>query len=336
MHTTEKPLISVIVPVYNVGPYLDPCVDSLLGQTYQHIEVLLIDDGSTDGSGAVCDGYAARDPRVRVIHQQNQGVSAARNAGLDAATGAYIAFVDADDYVALDYLEVLYQNLTKQGADIVCCNFTEVSDGKAEERFVVQNARLIRSKETLFYDYLSGKEQYGASAWAKLMDAGLLKTHRFSSLKYGEDTLFMMTLFWESPTVYLIPYHGYYYVRQQNSATQKLTAYNMEHAAGCLEYSRYMFTHLDEFGSEVKRMIVNLYAERIYMFILSLCASGDTLRQKECYDELCSEIENVLLYRGLISPDHHFPLKLWSYKHFPVLFQKLWLALHPTEICKKT
>ena len=105
------PRLSVIVPVYQVAPYLEKCVASILGQTFSDFEVLLVDDGSTDGSGAICDALAEQDVRVRVIHKANGGVSSARNAGLDAARGRYIGFVDADDWIEPAFYEKLVRNL---------------------------------------------------------------------------------------------------------------------------------------------------------------------------------------------------------------------------------
>ena len=105
------PLVSIIVPVYNVKPYLNRCVDSLLGQSYQNMELLLVDDGSTDGSETLCDEYAAQDARVRVLHKKNGGLSDARNAGVDAAAGEYLSFVDGDDWVSPYYIENLYRAL---------------------------------------------------------------------------------------------------------------------------------------------------------------------------------------------------------------------------------
>ena len=110
------PLVSIIVPVYNVKPYLNRCVDSLLGQSYQNMELLLVDDGSTDGSETLCDEYAAQDARVRVLHKKNGGLSDARNAGVDAAKGEYLSFVDGDDWVSPYYIENLYRALEQAGA----------------------------------------------------------------------------------------------------------------------------------------------------------------------------------------------------------------------------
>ena len=121
-------MISVIVPVYNVEKYLRQCLDSVLAQTYRELEIILVDDGSTDGSGAICDEYATRDSRIKVVHQQNGGLSSARNAGLDLATGEYVAFVDSDDYIHETMLELLYQALVENNADTVICNFERVDE----------------------------------------------------------------------------------------------------------------------------------------------------------------------------------------------------------------
>lgn len=121
----EQPLISVIVPVYKVEPYLDKCISSIVNQTYKNLEIILVDDGSPDNCSAMCDAWAKKDSRIRVIHQKNQGGGAARNAGLDLASGSLIAFVDSDDYIAPDMYAHLYE-LLEQGADIAECDYVEV------------------------------------------------------------------------------------------------------------------------------------------------------------------------------------------------------------------
>lgn len=126
----QLPLISVIVPVYRVEQYLDKCVSSILAQTYANLEVILVDDGSPDNSGILCDRWAEKDARVRVIHQQNAGGGAARNAGLDVAKGQLIAFVDSDDYLASDMLASLY-DLLEKGADIAECDYLMTEDDDA-------------------------------------------------------------------------------------------------------------------------------------------------------------------------------------------------------------
>lgn len=123
----QEALISVIVPIYRVEEYLPRCIDSLLAQTYQNIQIILVDDGSPDACGRICDEYASTDKRIQVIHKENGGLSDARNAGLSASKGDYIAFVDSDDWVASEYLERMQQSLCKHDADICECSVQHTS-----------------------------------------------------------------------------------------------------------------------------------------------------------------------------------------------------------------
>ena len=129
-----KPLISVIVPVYRVEEFLPRCVDSLRAQTYENLEIILVDDGSPDHCPEICEKYAARDVRIRVIHQENRGLSGARNAGIDAAAGEYLAFVDSDDYVTEDFIESLYTLAEDTGCPIAQCRFSYVQGERLWER----------------------------------------------------------------------------------------------------------------------------------------------------------------------------------------------------------
>ena len=114
-------LISVVIPVYNVEKYLEKCLDSVVEQTYRNLEIILVDDGSTDNSGAICDRYAQKDSRVVVIHQKNGGLSKARNVGIDTATGKYISFIDSDDYVGSCYIETLYKEIKPNIINLSIC-----------------------------------------------------------------------------------------------------------------------------------------------------------------------------------------------------------------------
>ena len=129
----QEKLLSVIVPVYNVETYLPRCVDSILQQSYENMEVILVDDGSQDGSGKICDEYAARDSRVKVIHKENGGLSSARNAGLDTAAGEYLTFVDSDDWIEPDAYCPMIALLEENNAALVCGGRYDV-DGKTGER----------------------------------------------------------------------------------------------------------------------------------------------------------------------------------------------------------
>ena len=146
-----QPKISVIVPVYKVESYLGKCLDSIIGQTYHILEIILIDDGSPDRCGEICDEYAAKDPRIHVIHQQNAGLSAARNAGLDIASGDYIMFVDSDDWVEKNTCETVLMIAQQQQADIVCYGYNEVSSsGKILKSLKMRRVGIIRGGRAVF------------------------------------------------------------------------------------------------------------------------------------------------------------------------------------------
>ena len=124
----NNPKISVIVPVYNVEKYLPTCLDSIIAQSYKNLEIIVVDDGAKDSSGAICDEYAKKDVRIVSLHKQNGGLSDARNYGMQFMTGDYISFIDSDDYVHPDYISTLYNNLVENDADISICNFEKTNE----------------------------------------------------------------------------------------------------------------------------------------------------------------------------------------------------------------
>ena len=183
---TGQPKISVIVPVYNVEQYLQTCVESLLAQTYETIEIILVDDGATDGSPALCDAYAAKDARVRVLHQKNAGVSAARNAGTAMASGELVVFVDSDDYAAPEMIERLYSTLARNGADIGVCGVRFADeDGRT---LPPQPARVCcvldaqQALEAMLYQTL-----FFTSPCGKLLPLKLARAHPFPPGRRYED-----------------------------------------------------------------------------------------------------------------------------------------------------
>ena len=160
------PRVSIIVPVYNVEKYLSQCVESILAQTFTDYEVILIDDGSLDNSGSICDFYADRDPRIKVLHQKNGGVCKARNAGLDIAKGEYIAFCDSDDYCTPVWLERLIHTAQSENAELVVSGFHAV-DENAQVLWTFQNETGTWDTETdeKKIDYIFDKLLYGDNCW---------------------------------------------------------------------------------------------------------------------------------------------------------------------------
>ncbi len=204
----EQDMISVIVPVYNTEKYLSDCIDSLLKQTYQNLELILVDDGSTDHSGRICDEYSLKDERIKVIHKKNEGVSSARNLGLQNCNGKYIAFVDSDDFVTKNYLELLCQNLLNYKADISICN-SSFTRYKCKSGIVVCDNQLNHCKYTFLY-----------YTWGKLFSKQLLENVYFDTdLTIGEDSYFIAQLLKRSKYIYYDSTIAYIYRQNPTSLT---------------------------------------------------------------------------------------------------------------------
>lgn len=223
--------ISVIVPVYNAEKYLRECVESVLHQTLSDLELLLVDDGSTDSSPALCDTYAAQDHRVRVIHKQNGGVSTARNAGLDAAKGDYIAFVDSDDYIALDMYEKLLSKAEAYACDVVMCDcLKEFPDHSELYTHDIRGGHYDRQQlETEYFPHLLMMEnvEYPAtiSNWLLLFRRELAEQVRYlSGVRYSEDLLFGAELMYRAGSFHYLKGQAYYHYRMNpQSATHKFS-----------------------------------------------------------------------------------------------------------------
>lgn len=189
-------LISVIIPVYNVEKYLEKCVNSVVNQTYRKLEIILVDDGSTDASGKMCDKYAQMDSRIVVIHKKNGGLSSARNAGMEIATGQYIGFVDSDDYVDLEMYYELHQKCVQYNLDVVAARFVENYRGKDKAMTTTGEFNIITGREMLEINLL-GHEKYLVtnSVWDRLYKTELIKELRFPEGKRYEDICYSTHLF---------------------------------------------------------------------------------------------------------------------------------------------
>ncbi len=212
-------LISIVVPVYNVEKYLPRCVESLLAQTYENIEVILVDDGSPDGCPSLCDGFARRDSRVRVLHQENRGVSAARCAGIEAAAGEYIGFVDGDDYVEPDMYTFLHDLMMRTGADIAQCGFDQVN-GERVTSNATHEEKLVTGREAI-KGVLNGGIVW-ASLWPKLYKMELFDNKKLDfGLRISEDGLANYYLFRDAKAVAFSDMEKYHYVARPDSALRQ-------------------------------------------------------------------------------------------------------------------
>lgn len=214
-----NPLVSIIVPVYRIKEeYLRACIESLTGQTYRNIEILLVDDGSPDDCGAICDSYAARFPLIKVIHQENQGVSVARNHGIEAAAGEYIIFVDADDWIEPDCVEIAVGEIEKQKVDVLF--FQHIREDIISSSFPAEKPRFIEKSEVknIHAHLLRGEKRYGSidfkPPWGKIIRTSLMENDaiRFPvGVKKAQDVIFNLYLCEFMESAYYLNYVGYHY-----------------------------------------------------------------------------------------------------------------------------
>lgn len=238
---------SVIIPIYNVENYLRRCLDSLLSQTFTDYEVLLIDDGSTDASGNICDEYVEKDRRVKVVHQKNQGVSVARQRGLDMVQGKYVAFVDPDDFVQPNYLSAMINFAESDDADLVWCDYTELHHDGEMLHSCNQN---ILTREELLENILEGK--FSAVLWNKLYKASIIKRYgiRFDeNLKTAEDILFVSKYICQ--------------VKRMKYVSQSLYNYNMVNSNSAINKFDVLRFKTD-YAVMLKQLIQTLRAEGMY------------------------------------------------------------------------
>lgn len=181
-------MVSVIIPIYNVEKYLEECVESVLCQTYQNLEIILVDDGSPDGCGAICEEYAQKDKRVKVIHKENGGLSDARNAGLDVCRGDYIVFADSDDCIHPQMIERLYNLLLKYQADMAICSFQDIGENEMPlyAEYDAQGKEYCLEKENIM-NQLQSRNLLTVVAWNKIYKARLFENIRYPKGYIHED-----------------------------------------------------------------------------------------------------------------------------------------------------
>ena len=213
-------LISIIIPIYKVEDYLCRCVDSIINQTYQNLEIILVDDGSPDKCPQICDEYAQKDSRIKVIHKENGGLSDARNAGMEVATGDYISYIDSDDWVSLDFFEVLIENAIQNDSDVIECSVVKVYENSEvcmnEEDESVQN---FNTEDAL--QELIGEKNFRQHVWNKLYKTEIVKDILFPVGKLNEDEFWTYKIFGNAKTVTRIHKTMYFYFQRGDSIMGK-------------------------------------------------------------------------------------------------------------------
>lgn len=209
-------MISVIIPVYNVEQYLEKCIKSVISQTYRNIEIILVDDGSTDKSRQICDKYAGIDERIHVIHKKNEGLSDARNSGLKICEGKYIGFIDGDDWITNDMYEFLYQTLTKYHADVaVCGHYVEGEGGVYGSEGADGGVKIYNCREAVCA--VVQDEEIHSYAWDKLYKKELFDGIRYPSGRYVQDIFTTYRIFMNAQKVVCNNQPKYYYYQRENS-----------------------------------------------------------------------------------------------------------------------
>lgn len=221
----RREMISVIVPAYNVEPYLKRCVDSLAGQTYKELEIILVNDGSTDGTGELCEQLALTDKRIKVIHKQNGGLSDARNAGIDVAEGEFYSFIDGDDYIEPDTYECMVAEMQNPKVSIVAAGFADV-DIQGNTTFRVSPKYQCLTKEEAFKDVFGGRGYITQSSCNKLFRSNLFEKIRYKKGIINEDMEILPRLIDISSYVVLLDKVVYYYVKKPGSITT--SSYSMK------------------------------------------------------------------------------------------------------------
>lgn len=277
-------LISIIVPVYNVEQYLDRCVESIVNQTYQNLEIILVDDGSPDACPALCDAWAEKDSRIRVIHKPNGGLSDARNAGMAVATGEFISFIDSDDWVAPQFYEKLLEVIKRDGSDIAACSVEMVWEDNPTSRMLTESVNCILNRHEAQAELLE-EAKLKQPVWYKLYRASAIEDIPFAKGKYHEDVFWSYQAIGAAQRVSVIDYVGYYYWQRTGSimgegySLKRLDA--MEAYCNRYEYFMYEFPELEHAA------LIAIWEQCIYHGLMGVTYLGKE-EQKVVFEELVS------------------------------------------------
>lgn len=289
----QNDLISIVIPVYNVEKYLKRCLDSVINQTYKKLEIILVNDGSTDKSGDICKGYVKKDKRIVYIEQENQGLSGARNTGIDNAHGNYIAFVDSDDYINLNFIEDLYISLIETESDIAVCNYAKVDEndfidtGKKEV-----GLQKVYSGISKFYNIYNELETVTTVVWNKLYKIGIFKEIRYPNGKVHEDEFVVYDVMKTCKKIVYTSSSYYYYFQRSDSITG---SYNIKRKV-ILEALK---QRLENFKKDNEKILYaytlyDYYYQLIYQYgMIQTNYKNKNKELKEIYDELIKQKKQV-------------------------------------------
>lgn len=265
----KQPLISVIIPVYNVFDYLDECIKSVLKQSYTNLEIIIVDDGSSDGSGKKCDEWAQKDKRIVVIHKENGGLSSARNAGILVAHGEFYAFVDSDDFIDPQMYKILLNGILRHDADISCCFFCEYHSGdgyiSAYQNVDDASEEVLSSEEaisSLFDDF-----GYRFYAWNKLYKRELFNDVKYPEGKICEDISTTYKVFDMAKKIVVNRSKLYFYRIRNNSITNMGFYVSNSSMFDLRDESNYVFNKISEKYPNIKKRVISGYICYLFRFV---------------------------------------------------------------------
>lgn len=285
----EKALISIIIPVYKVEKYLEKCIQSVINQTYENLQIILVDDGSPDNCGKICDEYAKKDHRIEVIHKSNGGLSDARNKGLEIAKGEYIGFVDSDDYIESDMYEVLYNLLKQYNVDVSICNFYTVSQGRIAIKNADNGIKEYNRIEILKEILLDNDIQ--SYAWNKLYKRELFGEIKYPVGKKYEDIGTTFYLLEKCNKVVVTGKPEYYYINRQDSIVNNVTESTItDYIELIMQRYDYIEENIKELSSYNKDYLKRIL-KTAEQDIKSLKEVGDYTKKK--YEELYNKVQKI-------------------------------------------
>ena len=320
-------LLSVVVPVYNVEQYLNTCVDSILNQTYENIEVILVDDGSSDNSGSICDAYAEKDERIKVIHKSNGGLSDARNCGIDAASGEYIIFVDSDDYIHSQMFEILIGQVIANDSDIAACEYQKVPEGTATVEMRAEAEVKILSGVKLLEELYSGNySDISFISVCKLYKKSLFFDDdiRFPIGRYYEDMFTTHKLLYKARRVVIISEKLYFYrVRQGSIMHSDFTKKKI--IDGICGDAENIKTFDGETDSNLLKLAYKTFCHSQYWHYRKVVQSDDSKDNKDEFRKILHEgfARVYREYNNRVRLSLKYRLANFAFLHFPDLFVKL-------------
>lgn len=299
-------LISVMIPIYNVDKYLNKCIDSVLNQTYSNLEIILVNDGSTDKSTEICKQYEQLDNRIKVINKEYGGVSDARNVCVDVAKGKYIAFVDSDDYISSDYIEYMYNLINKYNTPLAICRVKEVWNNtnlKQIEQESNETSQLLNSKQA-FYNLLFDKG-IEVSVYAKLYKRELFEGIRFPKGKVYEDTAVMYKIIKKAKNIAFGTKHCYYYIARKGSIS-KHPEFN-ENEKDFIRFTSEMLNFIEKRYPDLKDAVkrFDLYARFRILKMLVFTNPRNREMEKEYVKMIRKNQKEVFKYKDTPTKDKY-------------------------------